>query len=202
MPVSGSFKPAMRSLTDPLAQSQETAAETSAVDLAAIVRKVPDFPKPGILFYDISTIMADATAWTCAIDAMAANVAAFQPTAIAGIESRGFLMGAPVAYKLGLGLVMVRKRGKLPGRVIQHTYDLEYGTDTVEIVEGIVKPGSRVVLVDDLLATGGTAKASIDLLTGVGADVAGAAFLIELLNLGGAARVGVPTKAVMSFGGA
>ena len=115
----------------------------------------------------------------------------FQPDLIAAIESRGFIFAAPIAYKLGLGWLMVRKVGKLPGAVISHSYDLEYGSDTLQIADGLICPGARVVLVDDLIATGGTAQASVTLLRKVGADVAGAVFLVELEDLGGCAKLGV-----------
>jgi len=165
------------------------------------IREVPDFPKPGILFYDISTILADPAAWRHAIDRFAAEVAAFAPTHLAGIESRGFLFGAPLAYKLGLGLVMIRKLGKLPGTVVSHSYDLEYGSDTLQIADGIVPKGARVVLIDDLIASGGTARAAVALLRKVGADVPGAVFLIDLPDLQGRERLGVPSAALLAFAG-
>ena len=115
------------------------------------IRSVPDFPKPGILFYDISTLLADAEAWQVALGRMAKIVSKYQPDMLAGIESRGFLVAAPLASRLGLGFTMVRKKGKLPGKTVAHEYALEYGTDTIEIQEGAVEPGQRVVIVDDLL---------------------------------------------------
>jgi len=160
---------------------------------------VPDFPKPGILFYDISTILKDGAAWRYAVDQLAEVVRPFGPTLLAGIESRGFVFAAPLAYKLGIGFVMIRKVGKLPGTVASHAYDLEYGSDTLQIADGMVAPGSRVVLVDDLIATGGTAKASVELLRKVGAEVAGAAFMIDLPDLGGRANLGTPSKALLAF---
>jgi len=160
---------------------------------------VPDFPKPGILFYDISTILKDGAAWRYAVDQLAEVVRPFGPTLLAGIESRGFVFAAPLAYKLGIGFVMIRKVGKLPGTVASHAYDLEYGSDTLQIADGMVAPGARVVLVDDLIATGGTAKASVELLRKVGAEVAGAAFMIDLPDLGGRANLGTPSKALLAF---
>ena len=164
------------------------------MDIKDHIRSVPDFPKPGILFYDISTLLADADAWQVALGRLARVVRGFQPDLLVGIESRGFLVAAPLALKLGSGFVMVRKQGKLPGK-----YELEYGTDTVEIQEDAIKPGQRVVVLDDLLATGGTLQASINLLRKVGADVVGAACLIELSFLNGRDRLDVPFEALVTY---
>lgn len=169
------------------------------MDLAQIIRKVPDFPKPGILFYDISTILRDPAAWRHTIDRLAEEVSAYRPTMLAAIESRGFIFAAPIADRLGIGFVMVRKVGKLPGEVISHSYDLEYGSDTLQVADGLIAPGERVVLVDDLIATGGTAAASVELLRKIGATVEGAVFLIELLGLGGRARLGAASKVLLQF---
>ncbi len=163
------------------------------------IREVPDFPKPGILFYDISTLLAHANAWRAAIDQLAEAVAPFKPDILAGIESRGFLVAAPLALELGCGFAMIRKAGKLPGATIPYTYDLEYGTDTIEVQEGAVEPGQKVAILDDLLATGGTVEASVALLRKLGADVVKCAFLIELTFLGGADRLDVPHAALMSY---
>ena len=169
------------------------------MDLKDHIAAIPDFPKPGILFYDISTLLRHADAWQVAMGRMARLVGAWQPDLLAGVESRGFLLAAPLALKLGCGFVMLRKPGKLPGKVIAHDYALEYGTDRLEIQADAVTPGQRVVVVDDLLATGGTMAASIALLQGVGADVAGAAALIELTFLGGRSRLGVPFEALVGY---
>ncbi|MRG71762.1 adenine phosphoribosyltransferase [Alphaproteobacteria bacterium HT1-32] len=169
------------------------------MDIKDHIRSVPDFPKPGILFYDISTLLADADAWQVALGRLARIVRGFQPDLLVGIESRGFLVAAPLALKLGSGFVMVRKQGKLPGKTIPFEYELEYGTDTVEIQEDAIKPGQRVVVLDDLLATGGTLQASIDLLRKVGADVVGAACLIELTFLNGRDRLDVPFEALVAY---
>lgn len=169
------------------------------MDIKNHIRSVPDFPKPGILFYDISTLLADADAWQVALGRLARIVRGFQPDLLVGIESRGFLVAAPLALKLGSGFVMVRKQGKLPGKTIPFEYELEYGTDTVEIQEDAIKPGQRVVVLDDLLATGGTLQASIDLLRKVGADVVGAACLIELTFLNGRDRLDVPFEALVAY---
>lgn len=172
------------------------------MDLASHIRRVPDFPKPGILFYDISTLLAHSGAWRETIDRMAEAIRPLQPDLLAGIESRGFLAAAPLALALGKGFVMVRKRGKLPGRTVSHAYALEYGEDVVEVQDGMIECGQRVVLVDDLLATGGTAAASIELLRKVGAEVPAAAFIIELMGLGGRERLDVQdvrTQTVLQF---
>jgi adenine phosphoribosyltransferase len=160
---------------------------------------VPDFPKPGILFYDISTLLLNAEAWRETVDRLCTAIAPMKPDKLVGIESRGFLVSAPLAYLLGCGFVMVRKRGKLPGEVIRHNYDLEYGQDIVEVQAGAIQPGERVVVLDDLLATGGTMSAAITLLRMVGADVAAAAAIIELTFLGGRARLDAPFTSILSY---
>jgi len=169
------------------------------MDLKDHIRGIPDFPKPGIYFYDISTLLRDADAWQVAMGRMAKAVRAYQPDLLAGIESRGFLIAAPLALKLGCGFVMLRKRGKLPGRTVGLDYALEYGSDRIEIQEDAIEAGQRVVIVDDLLATGGTMAAGIGLLRKVGAVVPAAAALIELTFLGGRARLDVPCEALVSY---
>ena len=169
------------------------------MDLKRHIRQVPDFPRPGILFYDISTLLADAAAWAETARRLEAAVAPFRPEVLAGIESRGFLVAAPLALRLGLGFHMIRKKGKLPGATIAHDYELEYGTDTIEIQEGAVRPGQRVVVVDDLLATGGTMRAATDLLRRIGAEVAGSAAIMELAFLGGRARLDAPFASIVSY---
>ena len=169
------------------------------MDIKNHIRNIPDFPKPGILFYDISTLLAHAEAWRATIDMLAEQVSPHRPELLVGIESRGFLAAAPLALRLGLGFVMVRKRGKLPGDVVAHTYDLEYGTDTIEIQQDALRPGQRVVVLDDLLATGGTMAATIGLLRRIGADVRAAAFIIELGFLNGRERLDVPVHSVASY---
>jgi adenine phosphoribosyltransferase len=170
------------------------------MDLTTRIARIPEFPKPGILFYDISPLLADGAAWREAIQRMAEDVRAMQPDLLVGIESRGFLAAAPLAYELGIGFAMIRKRGKLPGKLQGHDYSLEYGTDRVEIQADAVKPGQRVVVLDDLLATGGTMRAAIELLRVCGAMVAGAAFIIELDFLEGRSRIDVPVQSLMRFG--
>lgn len=169
------------------------------MDLKDHIRGIPDFPKPGILFYDISTLLRHADAWQVAMGRMASAVRAYHPEILAGIESRGFLLAAPLALKLGCGFVMLRKRGKLPGEVRALDYALEYGTDRIEIQADAITPGQRVVVVDDLLATGGTMAAGIELLRSVGADVPAAAALIELTFLKGRERVDVPFTSLVAY---
>ena len=163
------------------------------------IRSIPDFPKPGILFYDISTLLAHAEAWKDAVGQLADAVRPYKPDVLVGIESRGFLVAAPLALTLGLGFVMIRKRGKLPGETVGLNYALEYGEDRVEIQADAVQPGQRVVVVDDLLATGGTMAAGIALLRQVGAVVPAAAALIELSFLNGRSRLDVPCEALVSY---
>jgi len=169
------------------------------MDLKAHIRSIQDFPRPGILFYDISTLLRDAEAWRVAMDRMADAVRPARPNLLAGVESRGFLLAAPLALELGCGFVMLRKRGKLPGATVALDYDLEYGTDRIEIQADAVEPGQRVVLVDDLLATGGTMAAGVQLLRKVGAEVPTVAALIELTFLGGRRRLDVPFISLIAY---
>jgi adenine phosphoribosyltransferase len=163
------------------------------------IRQIPDFPKPGILFYDISTLLMHADAWQVTMGRLANAVRAQQPDLLVGIESRGFLVAAPLALKLGCGFVMARKRGKLPGKTVRYEYALEYGSDVIEMQEDALKPGQRVVVVDDLLATGGTLAAAIELTQRMGATVTGAACIIELSFLGGRNRIDVPVTSVVAY---
>ena len=169
------------------------------MDLKQHIRGVPDFPKPGILFYDISTLLRNADAWQVAMGRLAKAVAPARPDLLAGVESRGFLLAAPLASKLGCGFLMLRKPGKLPGRTVSLEYELEYGSDSLHIQADAIQPGQRVVVVDDLLATGGTLTAAIALLRKVGADVAAAAVIIEILALQGRQKLGVPTSALVTY---
>ncbi|MGH7104813.1 MAG: adenine phosphoribosyltransferase [Acetobacteraceae bacterium] len=169
------------------------------MDLRDHIRSIPDFPKPGILFRDISTLLRDAEAWQVAMQRLAQVVAPYRPDLLAGIESRGFLVSAPLALTLGCGFMMLRKRGKLPGPTVGYDYALEYGSDRVEIQVDAVVPGQRVVIVDDLLATGGTMSAGIALLRQVGAAVPAAAALIELAFLDGRRRLDVPFESLIIF---
>ncbi|HEY1503759.1 MAG TPA: adenine phosphoribosyltransferase [Stellaceae bacterium] len=169
------------------------------MDLKQHIRGIPDFPKPGILFYDISTLLKHPGAWKETVAQMTEALGALKPDLLAGIESRGFLVAAPVAVLLGCGFVMIRKKGKLPGKTIPHTYDLEYGSDTVEIQSDAIEAGQRVVIVDDLLATGGTAAAAVRLCRMVGANVVGGAFIIELTGLKGRQRLDVPVTSLLDY---
>ena len=170
-----------------------------AMDLKSHIRSIPDFPKPGILFYDISTLLRHAQAWKATVDQLSERIAVHKPDMLFGIESRGFLVAAPVAYRLGCGFAMIRKKEKLPGETIAYTYALEYGTDTIEIQADAAKRGQRIVVVDDLLATGGTMGAAITLLRRLDIDVRGAACIVELEFLGGRKRVDVPLDALVSY---
>ena len=159
------------------------------MDLYSFIRDVPDFPKPGIVFKDITPLLGDPKAFAHAIDEMAQMIEAHDVQRIVGIESRGFLFGAPIAVKLGLGFTPVRKPRKLPWRTRSVDYDLEYGTDTLEIHEDGVQHAERVAILDDLLATGGTAKAATVLIQGLGATIAGCFFAVELGFLPGRERL-------------
>ncbi|HEV7214522.1 MAG TPA: adenine phosphoribosyltransferase [Chloroflexota bacterium] len=153
--------------------------------LAEKIRDIPDFPKPGILFKDITTLLQDGPAFREAMAALTERCRRLRPDVIVGMESRGFIFGAPVAYELGIGFVPVRKLGKLPATTISEAYALEYGTNTVEMHRDAITPGQRVVIVDDLLATGGTCRATIKLVERLDGVVAGIAFLVELSFLNG-----------------
>jgi adenine phosphoribosyltransferase len=166
-------------------------AEATGLDgLAGYVRDIPDFPKPGVTFKDITPLLGDHDQLRVAVDALAAPYADERVSKVVGIEARGFILAAPVALRLGAGFVPVRKAGKLPWHIERITYDLEYGTDTLEVHQGAVEPGERVLVVDDVLATGGTAEATAELVERLGGTVVGLAFLIELAFLGGGARLG------------
>ena len=169
------------------------------MDIKDYIRSIPDFPKPGILFYDISTLLSHADAWGVAMGRLAKSVSRQQPDILAGIESRGFLVAAPLALKLGLGFVMVRKRGKLPGPTVPYEYALEYGTDVIEIQSDAVEPGQRVVILDDLMATGGTMAAAAELFKRVGANVVGAACIVELTFLNGREKIDLPFTSLVAY---
>ncbi|MEE2526449.1 adenine phosphoribosyltransferase [Hyphobacterium sp. HN65] len=168
------------------------------------IRTIPDYPKPGIMFRDVTTMLKDARAFRAAIDAMVQPWAGAKIDKVAGIEARGFILGGAVAHQLSVGFTPVRKKGKLPGRTLEESYELEYGTDAVEIHADAIAETERVLLVDDLIATGGTADAAIKLLRRAGADVVGATFVIDLPDLGGSKRIealGVPCASLVSFEG-
>jgi adenine phosphoribosyltransferase len=157
--------------------------------LAATIRVVPDFPKPGVVFRDITTLLRDPEAYAAAIDAMTAAVRPWKPDIVVGIESRGFIFGAPIARDLGVGFVPIRKLGKLPADTITIEYDLEYGKNVLEIHRDALAAGARVAIVDDVLATGGTVAGATKLVEQLGAKVVGLCFLAELPALGGRARL-------------
>ena len=170
------------------------------MDIKDHIRAIPDFPKPGILYYDISTLLAHSDARQVAVERLSKIISRFQPDILAGIEARGFLVAAPLALKLGCGFTMVRKKGKLPGNLISYEYDLEYGSDVIEIQDDAVEKGQRVVILDDLLATGGTMGASITLFEKIGAKVVGTACIIELDFLSGREKLkGVPFEALAIY---
>ena len=169
------------------------------MDFKEHIRAIPDFPKPGILFYDISTLLAHPKAWQATVERLAEAVRPHRPDLLIGIESRGFLVAAPLAYAIGSGFAMARKRGKLPGRVVRYSYDLEYGTDTIEVQEDAIAPGQRVVVVDDLIATGGTMQAAIELVQRQGGAVPAAVCIIELGFLNGRHRLSVPLTSMVVY---
>lgn len=170
-----------------------------SLDLKKHIRGVPDFPKPGILFYDIGTLLAHGPAWQETSRRMVDALAPHKPELLLAVEARGFLVAAPVAAALGIGLVMVRKKGKLPGATQAHSYELEYGQDTIEIQEGVIPQGAKTFLIDDLLATGGTACAALSLARKMGADVLGAAFVVELTFLMGREKLDVPVLSLLTY---
>jgi adenine phosphoribosyltransferase len=157
--------------------------------LKSKIRHIPDFPKAGILFYDVTTLLRDPQGFRLAVETMALPYRDAGISAVVGIESRGFILGAAVADRIGAGFVPVRKLGKLPAGTVRASYDLEYGSDSLEMHKDAIEPGQRVVIVDDLLATGGTSRATVDLVKQVGGLVEGIAFLIELVELNGRARL-------------
>ena len=174
------------------------------MSLADAIRTIPDYPKPGILFRDITTLLGDARAFRRAVDEMVQPFAGQKIDKVAGIEARGFILGGAIAHQLSAGFVPLRKKGKLPHKTVQVEYALEYGTDAMEMHMDAIVEGERVMLVDDLIATGGTAEAALKLLRGAGAEVVAAAFVVDLPELGGAEllrRHGVPTSALVAFEG-
>jgi len=172
--------------------------------LRDIIRTVPDYPKPGIMFRDITTLLSDPKAFMGAVDALVQHHVGQDFDHVAGIEARGFIVGGAVAHRLASGFIPVRKKGKLPADVLSQEYDLEYGTDVLEIHRDAVKPGDKVILVDDLIATGGTALAAIQLIESAGAEVAACSFVVDLPDLGGRKKIealGKPVLTLVSFEG-
>ena len=176
---------------------------TDNADLAALIRNIPDYPKPGIMFRDVSTLLLDGPGFRATIDRLAAMVAP-DTELIAGIEARGFIVAAGLSYALGLGKLMLRKPGKLPGEKIGADYQLEYGTDRIEMHVGHVRAGQKVLLVDDLIATGGTAMAGVNLITRAGGVVKQALFIVDLPDLGGTRKLqaaGIKVQSLIGFDG-
>jgi adenine phosphoribosyltransferase len=174
------------------------------IALKESIRSIPDYPKPGIIFRDITTLLSDPRAFRRAVDALVHPYAGGRIDQVAGIEARGFILGGAVAHQLSSGFVPIRKKGKLPHKTVSIAYALEYGTDEIEIHVDAIKPGDRVLLVDDLIATGGTAMAAVNLLRQIGAEVVAACFVIDLPEIGGAQRLrdlDVPVRTLMEFEG-
>ena len=178
--------------------------ERRHIALKDSIRSIPDYPKPGIVFRDITTLLSDPRAFRRAVDALVHPYAGGRIDQVAGIEARGFILGGAVAHQLSAGFVPVRKKGKLPHKTVSIAYTLEYGTDELEIHVDAIKPGDRVLLVDDLIATGGTATAAVNLLRRIGAEVVAACFVIDLPEIGGAQKLrdlDVPVRTLMEFAG-
>ncbi len=177
---------------------------TSATDLRELIRTIPDFPKPGIQFRDITTLLADPAGLRAAVGALARPFSEAKVDAVAGIEARGFILGGAVAHELGRGFIPIRKKGKLPHKAIGQEYSLEYGVDVIEMHADAIGQEESVLLVDDLIATGGTAVAAVNLLRQIGADMVAACFVIDLPDLGGADKLralGVDVRTLISFEG-
>ncbi len=173
------------------------------IDLKSLIRTIPDYPKPGIMFRDVTTLMGHPSGFRVAIERLSAPFEG-KVDAVAGIEARGFVFGGSVAERLGCGFIPIRKKGKLPWTTIGQQYTLEYGVDTIEVHLDAVQKGQRILIVDDLIATGGTAEAAVKLITRVGGNIAGAAFVIDLPELGGVKVLeghGVKSHALMAFEG-
>lgn len=174
------------------------------MDLKSLVRTIPDYPKEGIMFRDITTLLAHGDGLRVAVEQLAAPYRDMNVSTVVGLEARGFIVGAPVAERLGVGFVPLRKRGKLPGATISQDYSLEYGMDVIEMHDDVISAGQRVLIVDDLIATGGTAEAAVKLLNRVGAEIVGAAFVIDLPDLGGVQKLnglGIDCHRLIEFEG-
>ena len=173
-------------------------------DITDYIRTIPDFPRPGILFRDVTTLFADPRGLRLAIDGLLHPYAGTRIDKVAGLEARGFILGGAIAHQLSLGFVPIRKAGKLPGATLSESYTLEYGEAVMEIHDDAIAPGERILLVDDLLATGGTAEAGIRLIERLGGDIVGCAFVIDLPDLGGRARLeglGMEVETLCAFAG-
>src|SRR3954464_12665507 len=180
------------------------ASPTLENDLRAAIRSIPDYPKAGIVFRDITTLLANARAFRRAVDELVQPWAGMKIDKVAGIEARGFILGGAVAHQVSAGFIPIRKKGKLPHKRVSMAYSLEYGLDEMEMHVDAIQPGERVILVDDLIATGGTAEGAVKLLRQMGANVLAACFIIDLPDLGGAAKLramDVPVRTLMTFEG-
>ena len=169
------------------------------MDVSQFIRTIPDYPKPGIMFRDITTLLGDARGFRRAVDALVLPHAGTKIDKVAGIEARGFILGGAVAHQLSVGFVPIRKKGKLPSETLEESYELEYGTDHVEIHTDAIDPGEQVLLVDDLIATGGTAEAGIKLIERAGGHVVACSFVVDLPDLGGRARLEALGASVISL---
>ena len=167
------------------------------MDLIGYIHSIPDFPRPGIVFYDISPLLENGAAWRYAVDEMARIIEPYEPDLLIGLESRGFLIASAVAYALGCGFFMVRKSGKLPAEKLTYSYTLEYGQDKIEVHKHAVTPGQTVILLDDVLATGGTAAAALSLVRNMGAYIPFGLFLLELPFLKGRKKLDLPCVSLM-----
>jgi adenine phosphoribosyltransferase len=177
---------------------------TKTIDLSAAIRSIPDYPKPGIIFRDITTLLGDPVAFRQAVDELVKPYQGLGVDKIAGIEARGFILGGALAHQLGAGFVPIRKKGKLPHQTVRIAYSLEYGVDEMEMHADAVKPGERVILTDDLIATGGTAEGAVKLLRQQGAEIVSACFVIDLPDIGGRKKLealGVEVRTLMEFSG-
>jgi adenine phosphoribosyltransferase len=182
--------------------SAENERQTALIqELSVAVRNIPDYPKPGILFKDITTVIGDARLFKATLDLMTQQLQHLAPVVVVGIEARGFIFGAPLAERLNTGFVPIRKKGKLPGKTISYNYALEYGVDTIQIHEGAIPAGARVLIVDDLLATGGTAAAAAELVKQAGGTIVGYGFMIELDFLEGRKLLpaGIPVESLLHY---
>ncbi|WP_346910052.1 adenine phosphoribosyltransferase [uncultured Roseibium sp.] len=178
--------------------------KTAREELIESIRTIPDYPKEGILFRDITTLLGNAKAFRRAVDALVQPWAGSKVDQIAGIEARGFILGGAVAHQLSAGFVPIRKKGKLPHETVSVAYSLEYGLDEIEMHKDAIKPGDKVILVDDLIATGGTAEAACKLLQSMGAEIVAACFIIDLPDIGGRPKIealGVPVRTLVEFSG-
>ena len=178
--------------------------ESDAYPFADAIRTIPDYPKPGILFRDVTTLLSNADAFRAAVDGLVAPYAGARVDQVAGIEARGFILGGALSHQLGAGFVPIRKKGKLPHATIRVAYSLEYGVDEMEMHRDAIRPGERVLLTDDLIATGGTAEGAVKLLRELGAEIVAACFVIDLPDLGGRRKLeslGVEVRTLVEFAG-